>query len=137
MCLHVLCLLTLIPSKDYHAYMCTPMSFTGSAPAVFDPFQSLSCVHVHTHVLYWICACRSVCFALNVPSPSALHPPHLGGIWIDSANGIKICGFLAWVQLLMLKFRWTFSDTFFLNMDSMCICSCIFSLSLSSRSYGA
>jgi hypothetical protein len=61
-----------------------------------------------------------VCFALNVPSPSALHHPHLGGICIDSANGIRICGFLAWVQVLMLKFRWTFSDTFFLNMDSMC-----------------
>ena len=135
MCLHVLCLLTSIPSKDYHAYMCTPMSFTGSAPTVFDPFQSLSCVHVHTHVLYWICVCRSVCFALNVPSPSALHPPHLGGIWIDSANGIKICGFLAWVQLLMLKFRWTF--IFSQHGFNVYLCSCIFSLSLSSRSYGA
>jgi hypothetical protein len=62
-----------------------------------------------------------VCFALNVPSPSALHPPHLGGIWIDSANEIRICGFLAWVQVLMLKFKWTFSDSFFLNTDSMCL----------------
>ena len=88
--------------------------------ANFDLFQRLSCVHVHTHVLYWICACRDVCFALNVPSPSALHPPYLGGIWIDSANGIRICGFLALVQVLMLKFRRTFSDIFFLNMDSMC-----------------
>ena len=113
--------------SDVLTYRCTCIM-----PANFDLFQRLSCVHVHTHVLYWICPCRDVCFAPNVPSPSALHPPHLGGIWIDSANGIKICGFLAWVQLLMLKFRWTFSDTFFLNMDSMCTCSCIFSLNLSS-----
>jgi hypothetical protein len=66
--------------------MCTHMSFTGSAPAVL---------------------CALICFALNVPSPSAPHPPHLGGIWIGSANGIRICdneiykrgGFLAWVKV--------------------------------------
>jgi hypothetical protein len=32
--MQVLCPLTSIPFKDYHAYMCTPMSFTRSAPAV-------------------------------------------------------------------------------------------------------
>ena len=35
-------------------------------PANFVPFQRLSCVHVHTHVLYCICACSYVCVALNV-----------------------------------------------------------------------
>ena len=35
-------------------------------PANFVPFQRLSCVHVHSHDLYWICACSSVCFALKV-----------------------------------------------------------------------
>jgi len=60
--------------SDLIRYRCTCIM-----PANFDLFQRLSCVHVHTHVLYWICPCRNVCFALNVPSPSALHPPHLGG----------------------------------------------------------
>ena len=32
--------------------------------ANFVPLQRLSCVHVHTHVLYCICACSSVCVAL-------------------------------------------------------------------------
>jgi hypothetical protein len=66
-------------------YMCV------HAPANFDPFQRLLCVHEHTHVLYWICACSQVCFALNLCSPSILHPPHSGGIWIGSASGIRIC----------------------------------------------
>jgi hypothetical protein len=35
-------------------------------PANFDPFQRLSCVHVHTHDLYWICVCSSVYFALKI-----------------------------------------------------------------------
>ena len=50
--------------------MCTPMFFIGSMPTV---------------------PCALISFALNVPSPKAPHPPHLGGIWIGSTNGIMIC----------------------------------------------
>ena len=58
----------------------------------FDPFQRLSVVDVHP-LFFSLCfyyllvhlknAYCSVCFALNFHSR-----PHVGGIWMDSANGI-------------------------------------------------
>jgi len=37
---YVLCLLTSIPFKNHYVYMCTPMSFTGFAPAVLCAFKN-------------------------------------------------------------------------------------------------